>query len=544
MSIESIPGKGLLLSLKEYKQTRAFSDGGYFLDPQNQQIIRKYLGEFLPGVTIDEGNRPGTFLFNQFDEWHLDLSKSTPVGSRFIPRNLVDNLEQAWENLKKVPNESKPNDPNDPQPQEQAKRIIEEFRLPHPHDNPELYRLSGFPWARKLHILWGCEKLNKEESTSVAPGVAIRALRRTPLAIQWWWVWLLLALLLAGLLWWLFRHAPGAVEPVTVSPPVFSPSPGSYDAPLEVQISSPTPDTEIHFALDSDDPNSPNSFVYTTQVVLLRTTTIHAVAVENGAQSAESSAAYTISDETAQDQDESATKSPEGENDDSEGNQPSTNQTVVPPPIPTPNLSNRLPFEDNGVDSAEVRFLGHPNGDDQAQGWCFINGYLIGGTEKNSLQHIKPGDYEVRVVAWENGKCMTDIQGLKLASGDVAFNNVSAGSIENLLRLKLLREGAVQTAWKHSEAPVSPSNTSDVGGVCAGAIDALRAAANNPGADSRPGLCMVNLPDELGGQRELDPLQLDKTIDWLNQADPSQSSELDSLKTALETRMQDSRVGQ
>jgi TonB family protein len=59
--------------------------------------------------------------------------------------------------------------------------------------------LRGPPWARRLEILWGCEK---SEDTSVAPSAALRSLakdRAYPLK-QWLWLALAGLLLLAALL--------------------------------------------------------------------------------------------------------------------------------------------------------------------------------------------------------------------------------------------------------------------------------------------------------------------------------------------------------
>ncbi len=81
--------------------------------------------------------------------------------------------------------------------------------------------------------------------------------------------------------------------------PVFSPAGGSYGPGLQVTMSSATPGASIFYTTDGSNP-SPASTLYTGAISVSTTTTINAIAVENGfLESAVSSATYTISDQTA-----------------------------------------------------------------------------------------------------------------------------------------------------------------------------------------------------------------------------------------------------
>ena len=85
--------------------------------------------------------------------------------------------------------------------QPQNLELIERFKLPDIAHDPELYRLAGPWWNRRLQILWGCERTGDSSLPAAAAAAKLRAdksynLRRLLTALL-----LLLLLLLSA--WWL-----------------------------------------------------------------------------------------------------------------------------------------------------------------------------------------------------------------------------------------------------------------------------------------------------------------------------------------------------
>ena len=64
----------------------------------------------------------------------------------------------------------------------------------------------------------------------------------------------------------------------------FSLDRGFYDSPIELQISSDTPDCVIKFTTDGSSPSNDNGTTYTEPIRLNKTTTIRAIALKNGYQ--------------------------------------------------------------------------------------------------------------------------------------------------------------------------------------------------------------------------------------------------------------------
>ena len=206
MPATPLPGEGLELPLSEYNRLRAFQGGGWFWDHENQQVIREVLGDFLPRVEErPKGSRGGAVAFFQhFASGTEAAGKSVAVGAQMnrVPRAEYDRLQAALEAFKRKA-ENPHTDPN-------ARRIIEKFCLPDPSQNPELYRLHGSTWNRRLLVLWGCEK---EQGTSLTPAAALQRLsvepaattffRRLPLLLGC----LLLLLLLAALAYHFWPHS-------------------------------------------------------------------------------------------------------------------------------------------------------------------------------------------------------------------------------------------------------------------------------------------------------------------------------------------------
>jgi hypothetical protein len=185
---------GLLARAAEYQPLRAFSQTGRYWDRVPQQLIREGgFAEFLPPVESEEDDR------GKFGRFHLEsgrkelLSRSKPVGRRGIPAEQLERLRKAIEDFKLKANTQRA--------QPQNLELIERFKLPDVAHDPELYRLAGPWWDRRLQILWGCERTCDSSLPAAAALGKLHAdkfynLRRLLTALL-----LLLLLLLPA--WWL-----------------------------------------------------------------------------------------------------------------------------------------------------------------------------------------------------------------------------------------------------------------------------------------------------------------------------------------------------
>jgi len=187
-AIRPIIGKGLQLNLEVYHKLKAFQAGGEFWEHQSQMIIREHIGDFLPIMSVDERGEDvlcqmfvnGTEVSSQ-----SKVAKGVPSKERFRLEAAIKALKQKAES---------------PHIDSTTNKIIQEFKLPDPLKDPELYRTYGSRWNPKLMVIWGCEK---EFGTSVIPEEAPRrvaresvgagAFRRLP------WIALILLLLLGGI---------------------------------------------------------------------------------------------------------------------------------------------------------------------------------------------------------------------------------------------------------------------------------------------------------------------------------------------------------
>jgi hypothetical protein len=173
MGIKRIQGKGLRISLDEYRPLKAFQAGGYFWDEQPQQILRESLGEFLPVVLYHSDTEKDHVTFTETSGEAQLLCDSAPCGRDKIPSEILDRLHEGVRRLKMRAAET--------EVQPAAKEIIKKFMLPDPLASPELYRMSGPWWNRRLFILWGCERLG---DTSISPDTAVGLLQRDKWYVQ------------------------------------------------------------------------------------------------------------------------------------------------------------------------------------------------------------------------------------------------------------------------------------------------------------------------------------------------------------------------
>jgi len=188
--IESIPNGGLKVSTATFTRLKAFQGGGDYWD--HQDLVRESLGEFLPPVQqiLDADKRFG--IFRKSVAGRETLWKSRPARGSRVPEEEIRRLTSALETFKRKA--------NSPDTQQNARDIIQHFRLPDISKDPDLYRICGPWWDRKLQILWGCERI---PDSSLAPTAAVTKIPidksyglKRALALL-----LLLCTLLAALIW-------------------------------------------------------------------------------------------------------------------------------------------------------------------------------------------------------------------------------------------------------------------------------------------------------------------------------------------------------
>lgn len=259
MPIKALPEHGLELSLDEYSKLRAFQGGGWYWDHHHQQTIRECLGEFLPRVEETGAGDRGGALFQHFVSGKEAAAGSQPVaaGGDRVPKGELQRLQNALERLKRKAAA--------PETDRDARRVIESFALPDPSKDPELYRLYGPPWRRRLLVLWGCER---EPGSSVAPFAALNRMPVEPGSTTWVRRWplllgtlllLLLLLLLAYLLWPHRQDSPAAPAnaPATVTAPGATVPGATVPGPLPA--ASPGSSTAADVAADGAATSSPAS---------------------------------------------------------------------------------------------------------------------------------------------------------------------------------------------------------------------------------------------------------------------------------------------
>ena len=158
--IESVPHHGLKVSTDAYSRLKAFHGGGVYWD--RQDLIRETLGQILPPVQqVEEGGKRFG-IFQNIVSGKDTLWKSKPVSGASVPPEEIKRLNTALEAFKRKAEA--------PGVQTEARDIIQQFRLPDISKDPELYRLCGPWWDRKLQVLWGCERI---PDSSLAPMAAV-----------------------------------------------------------------------------------------------------------------------------------------------------------------------------------------------------------------------------------------------------------------------------------------------------------------------------------------------------------------------------------
>ena len=187
---------GLLARAGDYEPLRAFSQGGFYWDRVPQQLIREGgLAEFLPPVEVEKDDRGKYGRFHREEGGRELLTRSKPLGGRRIPPDQLRRLNHAIADLNQKAQE--------PGAQPQNRELIGRFRLPNLALEPELYRLVGPWWNRRLQILWGCERTR---DSSVSLSAAVETLQGDRLYNLRRLLGALLLLLLLLPMWWLYSN--------------------------------------------------------------------------------------------------------------------------------------------------------------------------------------------------------------------------------------------------------------------------------------------------------------------------------------------------
>ncbi len=150
MPLDRKQGVGLLAREGEYEPLKPFAAGGFYWDAGFQNLIRSYLGAFLPALTRGQDERGSYGAFRASPGFSEPLLQSKPLGESRVPTTQLRGLREALERFKAVANA--------PETQPDYRALISKFQLPDPRKEPELYRLCGPFWKRRLYILWGCER--------------------------------------------------------------------------------------------------------------------------------------------------------------------------------------------------------------------------------------------------------------------------------------------------------------------------------------------------------------------------------------------------
>jgi hypothetical protein len=193
--IQAVDGKGLRVSIGDYRPISAYQGGSDLWKPEFQSLIREWtpdplvqpgdasLGRFLPRVQPEPGNF-NSVIFSLYDERGVEVASASRPARRFsIPESERNELLRRYQLLR---DRAAAGDVD-----ADKRRAIEAFQLPDPEQEPEFWRVYGPPWRRKLLVVWGCERIHKVGAvpgpTSLPAATALRGLQ--PKLMPTWASW-------------------------------------------------------------------------------------------------------------------------------------------------------------------------------------------------------------------------------------------------------------------------------------------------------------------------------------------------------------------
>ncbi len=189
MAIRQLSSKGLAIELDTYVRLRAFQTGGEFWSLENQPIVREGLEEFFPRMEVQSDGK--SVVCQLFIKGKEVASTSRSSEKEGIPKSEEKRLKEAVAKLKERASADGVDDT--------TRTILDNFTLPNPRKDPELYRLYGSRFRPKLLVVWGCEK---ETGTSIPPEEVAQRIKKETTGASWMrklpLILLLLLLVVAG----------------------------------------------------------------------------------------------------------------------------------------------------------------------------------------------------------------------------------------------------------------------------------------------------------------------------------------------------------
>lgn len=163
MSVTTIPGKGVKISLNEYARLQISRTGPDFWYIDNQKLLCEKLAPFLPRMDYDTSDNSVTA--QRIESGKEKLGDSVAANPNFsnVPADQVRLLRAVIAGFLQELTEHPSSSP--------MGRLGEAFTLPIPSKAPELYRLYGTGKNKKLAIIWGVSKTDSagnEDINSVA----------------------------------------------------------------------------------------------------------------------------------------------------------------------------------------------------------------------------------------------------------------------------------------------------------------------------------------------------------------------------------------
>ena len=192
--LKRLPEQGIELDLTIYRELRFNHGTTSFLEPENQGVIRNgEMKKFLARATVERLNH--IVRYDYMVNGRELLSTSRSILEAPTTQEMIRHIQNATADLKRLSED-------DAAPT--TRMMIEQFRLPSPKTEPELYRVVTIPGeGQRIIVLWGCESdagpgvLLGDVTNKLTPISQIRALlyKYWPLLVM-----LLLALFLSFLI--------------------------------------------------------------------------------------------------------------------------------------------------------------------------------------------------------------------------------------------------------------------------------------------------------------------------------------------------------
>ena len=173
--MEAIKGLGLKIAAGDFNPIRPFHGGRSLWDPSYKDLILSpdlsNLNRFLPDVMTQDD---GSVLMKLYQDGAERAGTSKPARAGQIPASEITALNEAFEAIKAQAS----NEAADPD----KRRLIALLELPDPERLPELYRLYGPFWNRRLLVVWGGVPASAPASASIRADLAAHRLAFAPLA--------------------------------------------------------------------------------------------------------------------------------------------------------------------------------------------------------------------------------------------------------------------------------------------------------------------------------------------------------------------------